>query len=61
MMKSECPEWAANIGVQMRHLTEDPCREPQSLASLLRRIDESEAALKGGGGANKIDAKLSPR
>ena len=43
-MKNECPEWAARIGVEVRHLTEEPRCEPNYIASLLRQIEASELA-----------------
>ena len=55
-MKRECPEWASNIGVQVRLLTNDePHNEKSAIASLLRQIDESELAMRSGEGA--VEAK----
>ena len=56
-MKRECPEWAANIGLEVRVLTSETQCEPLSITSLLRQIDASEAAMISGEGFNKADAK----
>jgi hypothetical protein len=56
-MKRECPQWAANIGKEVRLLTHETQCEPPSIASLLRQIDESELAMRSGEGANKVDRK----
>lgn len=52
-MKRECPEWAANIGVEVRRLTDETQYEPPSVASLLRQIDASELAMRSGESINK--------
>ena len=57
-MKSECPEWAAKIGLEVRRLTEETQCQPQSIESLLRQMDESELAMqRATGGNNQVDLK----
>ena len=60
-MQRECPEWAAKIGVEVRLLTKETHCEPQSIASLLRQIDESELAMRSGEGTKKVERQKCSR
>jgi hypothetical protein len=57
-MRNECPEWAARIGVEVRHLTKESPFEPDYIAFLLRQIEASELALRSG---NEGDDQFDPR
>jgi hypothetical protein len=62
-MKNECPEWAANIGVEVRLLTKETRWVTPSITSLLSQIDESENALRrethGATCADEVDPQPS--
>ena len=57
-MQRDCPEWAAYIGVVVRLITNELHSEPAAIASLLKQIDESEAAMKREGGLEGVASIL---
>jgi hypothetical protein len=45
-MQTDCPEWASRIGHALRLITNEIEDKPARIASLLKQIAESEAALR---------------